>query len=116
MAKETPGKTNIGPDYYRIFSDMVVQEFPDKINEIEKLKKNNPTVFDIFSVNDRLFDTKTEEQKKIRQKYRVYSKQTIISILRFKRQKNMTISQMAAQFNISRNTLKKWMKVYDSSF
>ena len=114
MDKQASDKENVGPDYYKIFKDMVVQEFPGKINEIEKLKKNNPTVFDIFSVNEKLFDTKTEKQKKIQQKYRVYNEHTVISILRFKRKKNMNISQLAVHFNISKNTLKKWMKAYSS--
>jgi DNA-binding transcriptional regulator YiaG len=95
-------------NYKRIFQDILTEKFPNKIPECQSLlAKRKLSALDIITLNQIIFGTKTQENN---QKFRSYKKNDILTILHYQKENNLSNIEVAAHFNLSRNTIAKWKK------
>lgn len=101
------------PDYKRIYTDLISSKFPDKKKECEKyLNKENLSNLNIIELNQKIFGKSDKKIISESQKYRAYDKTTIFEILDYQNKKQCSNSELAAHYNISRNTITKWKKIF----
>ena len=107
MVKETQ---LTGPDYKRIYSDIVKLNFPDKLEELNSflLKKAHPNNIDIIKFNNVLFG---KNENASNRKLRVYSLLDIQNILEKQAKLGLNNTDASKHFKISRNTLISWRKL-----
>lgn len=97
-----------GPNYQKIFQDIIAYDFPDVKKECKSiLKKAKLTSRDVINLNQKIFKSKSPEESE-NPKFRSYDKQTVVEILEFQRKNMLNDTQLAKHFSISRNTIRKW--------
>ncbi|WP_261511787.1 helix-turn-helix domain-containing protein [Chryseobacterium paludis] len=102
------------PDHKRIYEDILNSEYPDKLAECSGiLRKKTLSTLDIISLNVIIFGQKDRETSLVNQRLRAYSYEAIVDILEYQRKHNMTNSEIALHFKISRNSIAKWKKKYE---
>lgn len=100
------------PDYKRIYSDILSKKYPEKKEEcISLLEKQSLSNLDIIRLNDKIFG-RDNANKEFNQKHRSYQKSDILQILDYQKKYKLNNSQLANHFNISRNTVTKWKKMF----
>ncbi len=93
------------PNYKRIYKDILDIKHLEKKEECKWiLRKKELSTMDILELNKRIFG-ETENQK-----YRSYSKADILKILDYQQQNQLSNTQLANHFRLSRNTVAKWKK------
>jgi hypothetical protein len=108
MDKKT--RERIGPDYKRIYSDLIELKHPEKKEKCKAiLSKEQLSSIDIIKINGIIFGYTTENIS-INQRHRSYDKETIQQILDYQKNNNLSDIQVADHFMISRNTVAKWKK------
>ncbi|WP_144282061.1 helix-turn-helix domain-containing protein [Chryseobacterium echinoideorum] len=102
------------PDYKRIYSDIINIKYPNKKAECQiLLAKSNLSVFDIIELNRIIFgSTKEKDTEKVNQKHRSYQKSDILKMLNYQKKNKLNNSQLASHFNLSRNSIAKWKKMF----
>jgi len=114
MVEKTSKKVT-GPNYSRIYRDLIEKKFPEKLHEYKVMLSNdNLTFFEIVRLNELLFGKKNKEQEFQEQRYKAYDKQTILKIIRYQRQNKLNDQEIAVSFKLSRNTIRGWKKVFGS--
>lgn len=109
MAKQI----SIGPDYKKIYNDIIARKFPSKGQECKDiLGKEMMTNYDVIILNEKLFSKSNKDYLSTNQKFKSYSKDTILKVLDFQKKMKCTNTELSNQFNISRNTIAKWKKVF----
>ena len=104
-----------GPDYKRIFIDIINIKYPHKEEECKGLlSKNELLSLDIITLNQKIFGVKDKETDEFNQSHRSYSRQSILEILEYQKKNRLNNSQLALHFKISRN-IKKWNKLAESN-
>lgn len=99
------------PNYRLLYEDMIRIKYPEKYNCcIYILKKKEWTVIDIIKINDIIAGSSSSYKNN--QKFKVYDKKSIFNILDCQKRNNMTNTQTAAYFKLSRNTLAKWKREF----
>lgn len=94
-------------NYKIIFEDILRDLHPEKKDICSKiLSKKNLKSLDIITLNKMIFG------KDILNKFKSYSEDDIIYMLKYKKEHNLNITQLANHFVLSRNTVSKWMKIY----
>jgi DNA-binding transcriptional regulator YiaG len=105
---------NIAPDYRRIYSDIISIKYPERFQDCKiLLEKPMLTVLDIIKLDRKIFGSGDESTQVFNQKHKSYSKSDILKILDFQKKENLNNSQTAKYFNISRNSLSKWKKIFE---
>jgi hypothetical protein len=105
--------TNTKPDYKAIYRDILQQKFPHKIKEcLPLIEKKDLAAIDILALNQKIFGQHSTDSKNINQKYRSYSKSDILQILDYQKKKKLNNTQVATHFNLSRNSVSKWKKIF----
>ena len=101
------------PDYKFIYCDILDKKFPLK-KEICKLllEKQHLSTIDIIELNKKIFGTSYKENEYKNQKLRSYNKSDILKILDHQKKYRLNNSQLANHFNLSRNTVAKWKKMF----
>lgn len=113
MVKKTQENGSLGPDYIRIYTDLIKEYFPERLEEFSSLLSKD--ILDFFAVtqlNKKLFGKKSYEEKELEQRYRSYDKQTILRILRYQKKNNLSNTQLANHFGLSKNTVIKWSEIF----
>lgn len=101
------------PNYQRIFQDILNEKFPEKKEILQKIiGQKSFTSFDIIKINQMIFGKPNFDQFSANQKHRSYSKTDILQILDFQQKYKLTNSKVAEHFNVSRNSITKWKKIY----
>lgn len=104
------------PNYKKIYTDMLLIKYPDKIDGCNNLlSKDELSFLDVIKLNNIIFDSQTKEQMKITQNHRSYDEKSIFEILDFQKKNKLNNLELSRHFNISRNTLTKWKKKFYSS-
>ncbi|HCM36220.1 helix-turn-helix domain-containing protein [Chryseobacterium sp.] len=104
-------KTILKPDYKRIYNDLIDKKYPEKKIEFKSmLEKKTLSTLDIIKLNQRLFGEK--EDCILNQKHRSYDKAAILEILDYQKINKLNNKQLALKFNMSRNTIGKWKKIF----
>ena len=106
----------ITPDYVAIFTDIIKKKFPEK-EEVFKylMSKKELDTLEVLNVNKQIFGSKNITIKTIHNKYNSYKKRDIFKILIYQRKYELNNSQLAKHFSLSRNTVAKWKKIFDST-
>lgn len=105
----------IKPNYYRIYSDIIDKKYPHKRESCEKiLNKQELSVLDVIKLNTLIFDIKEINNISFNQKCRAYDSQAIFEILHYQKINNLNNRQLASHFQLSRNTVTRWKKIFYS--
>ena len=104
------------PDYRRIFLDIIEMKYPEK-KEICKniLNKKELLTLDVIHLNHMVFGIKDKETFVFNQSHRFYNEKAIAEILEYQKKNNLSNSETARHFKMSRNTITKWKKLFDNS-
>jgi hypothetical protein len=100
------------PDYKRIYSDILNAKYTEKIPYcLSILNKKILSSTDIIRLNEIIFGTKGNLYN---QKHKSYDRLAILEILEYQKKNNMNNVQLANHFKLSRNTITKWKKLFNS--
>lgn len=101
----TPNYTKIYQDLikYKNKEEFVSEGLAEKINNIKIVK-------DILEIEKQLF---RNDNLQYNQKLKSYDEVTIKELLNDQKKNMMTNAQLGIKYNISRNTIAKWKKVYN---
>lgn len=95
------------PDFNLIYYDIITQKYPQKYAVCKYLLlKKELMALDILKINALIFGT----SEKNSQQYRSYSKADILRILDYQKKNQLSNTQLALHFKLSRNTVGKWKK------
>ncbi len=100
------------PYYKRIYID-ILEKYPDKKEDCKIfLDKDYLSVSDIIELNRKIFGSQDKDAEDFNQKSRSYSPRDILEMLDYQKNNGLNNSQLAKQFNLSRNTVSKWKKIF----
>lgn len=100
------------PDYKRIYSDILDKKFPEKRKNYHHFfSKDYFTTIDVLKINNEIFATENDIQKRINQKHRSYQMGDILQILEFQKKHKLSNIALANYFKLSRNTVAKWKRI-----
>ncbi len=103
-----------GPNYQKIFQDIIAYDFPDVKKECKSiLAKAKLSSRDVIALNQKIFKSNSKDHVES-SKYRSYDLQSISEILEYQRKNEINDSQLAAHFSISRNTVRRWKNHFSS--
>lgn len=98
------------PDYNSIYHDILNLKYPHKKDAFHFLTENEKfSAIDVLELNKVIFGNNGIKKN---QKYRSYNKSDIFKILNYQKQHKCNNSQLATYFNMSRNTITKWRKIF----
>lgn len=104
---------NSKPDYQRIFEDIIIKKYPERKEEFKHyLEKKQFSIMDVITLNSKIFNLKDKETLAFNQKRKSYDQKTILKILDYQQKERLNNTQLANYFNLSRNTVSKWRKLY----
>ncbi len=102
-----------GPNYKIIFEDILNDLYPEKKDLCAKiLSKENLNIFDILNLNKLIFGNSLNNRNN---KFKTYTEEEILYILKFKKDNKLKNIEIAEHFNLSKNTITKWMKKYNNT-
>ncbi len=100
------------PNYKLIYKDFIQRKYPDKAALCTPFfNKVFWTDLDVIYLNDLLLN-KEKKPISLNQKFKAYDEETILEILHYQLKNDLNNSQLATHFNISRNTVHKWKKIF----
>ncbi|PWW20585.1 hypothetical protein DEU40_1137 [Chryseobacterium sp. AG844] len=101
------------PNYKLIYQDIIAKKYPYKKAKCDNiLNKNELSVLDIIRLNNIIFDNISNEPSTSNQRLRSYDKITILQILDYQKKHRLNNTEIAIKFNLSRNTVSKWKKIF----
>lgn len=101
------------PNYKKIYSDIINKKYPFKMEKCSSLlSKKVLSVIDIVELNRRVFGTNLETTSRQNQRLRSYTQSDIMQILDYQKKNGLNNSQVSRHFNLSRNTIAKWKKLF----
>ncbi|MGV0923906.1 helix-turn-helix domain-containing protein [Empedobacter tilapiae] len=104
-------KTKI--NYKTLYTDIINDLYPDKLLQCQEiLNKQDLNILDILELNKLIFGEEYKNNIEVNQKFRSYSKQDILLILDYQKKHRLNNTQLANHFNLSRNTIAKWKKIF----
>lgn len=104
-------KTRI--NYKTLYTDIINDIYPNKLLQCQEiLDKQVLNILDILELNKLIFGDEYKNNIEVNQKFKSYSRQDILLILDYQRKNQLNNSQLANHFNLSRNTVAKWKKVF----
>lgn len=96
------------PNYKKIYNDYILKNIPEKLSEFDFFfQKEDISSLDVIKINKIIFGNGGGSIKN-----RSYDKTDILFILNHQKDKNLNNSQLAAHFNLSRNTVARWRKLF----
>ena len=106
-------KKNLNPDYKAIFQDLAQQQFGEDIpldiqNRIEHLSSH----LDVLEVNKLIFNQNYSSKETAQMK--AYDRASIEKVLQTQEKDQLSNREIALMFHLSRNTIAKWRKEYNS--
>ena len=103
-------KANQKPNYIKIFQDIIDQKFPEKKSICtEFLDKSELTSLEVLKLNQLIFDQSLDSTSK---NHVSYSKDVIIEMLNYQKDKKISNIELAKHFGVSRNSITKWKKLF----
>lgn len=99
------------PNYKLIYSDLIAVKYPLKKKYCESiLSKDVLTVLDIIKINNIIFGKSSVVSENSSNKFKNYDLYTILEILQYQKDHNLSNIQTANKFDMSRNTIASWKK------
>ncbi len=113
MDQETQKRIKSGPDYCKIYKDLIEKNC-ERIEDYKIVaEKEYLNFFEIQLLNKKLFGSKERELIFQEQRYRAYNEETILNILHYQKEHKLNNSQLARHFKLSRTTIAKWLKIFN---
>lgn len=101
------------PNYKEIYTDMIIKKYPDKIDACRKiLEKKSISCLDVIKLNRMIVGKSDKETEIFNQKLKSYDKKAILRILADQQKNNLTNISLAKKYNLSRNSVTKWKRIY----
>ena len=101
------------PNYKKIFEDIISVRCPERSQEFSHfLQKENLSIMNVIELNDKIFGLKDRDTIIFNQKHKSYDQETILQILTYQVKEKLNNVQLANHFNLSRNTISKWKRLY----
>lgn len=102
------------PNYKNIYTDIICKKYTENKEELlPLLEKKKWTSLDIITIDNKLCALSKKYTNHYEdQKFRSYDKNTILKILDYQKKHNFNNITIAKEFNLSRNTLCKWKKIF----
>lgn len=103
-----------GPNYKKIYTDIIDLKFPEKKKRCERLiNKKALSYLDILALNKIIFDDiENHEDLNTRQVFHSYDESSILHILDYQKKHKLNNSQVAKYFKLSRNSVAKWKRIF----
>ncbi|AYM99082.1 helix-turn-helix domain-containing protein [Chryseobacterium sp. 3008163] len=101
-----------GVNYKVLYTDLINKKFPEKMRICQNILKKKVSVLDAIKMNDLLFPQKLLEDEQFNQKHKSYMEDDIMKILEYQRINNLTNTQVALKYKLSRNTVAKWKRLF----
>jgi len=106
---------SIKPNYQRIFEDIIIKRCPKRKEEFNHyLTKKQFSIMDVITLNAKIFKLNDKETLDFNQKHKSYDQETILQILTYQNKEKLNNIQLANHFNLSRNTVSKWKRLYQN--
>ncbi|REC80279.1 helix-turn-helix domain-containing protein [Chryseobacterium elymi] len=104
------------PDYKQIYTDILEEEFPEKLLDAAIRLKLEAlySSFDILKFNQLIFGDAKYTIECDNQRLRSYDKESILKILSYQKRNGLTNLQVSNHFKISRNTIARWKAIFKS--
>ena len=100
------------PDYKKIYTDIITEKYPEKREQCDSiLKKKKLSFLDIIRLNTLLFGKENKESSVFNQRHKSYDIQAILEILEYQKKNKLNNTQVAAYFQLSRNSIARWNKL-----
>jgi stress response protein SCP2 len=104
------------PNYNKIYFDLIDRKFPERKEElIPLLSKEIITSLELINVHNKIFIRQSKEVNIFNQKRRSYDEESIKNILQYQISNRLNNRQTAIFFNLSRNSITKWKKLFAKS-
>lgn len=102
------------PDYKQIYTDLLTENFPEKLAEDHIINKldNLHSAIDVLKLNQLIFGEQEYREQVNNRRLRSYDEDSIIKILRYQRENNLSNIQLSNHFKMSRNTITKWKLLF----
>lgn len=112
MDAQIQPEINKGPDFQKIYSEIIEIYHPEKKKECSfYLNRTDWSSLDVITVNNIIFAQKSSKESfAFNQNHRAYDEKTILQILQYQKQHKLNDAQVSLHFKLSRNTLLKWKK------
>ncbi|SIR55723.1 hypothetical protein SAMN05880573_1277 [Chryseobacterium sp. RU33C] len=102
------------PNYKKIYTDMISMKYPHKMEECQEiLNRNKINSLDVIILNNILLG-RDQNSIKLNSNLRSFDKDSIVFMLEYQVRHNLNNLQLAAHFNLSRNTVTKWKRIFYS--
>lgn len=101
------------PDYKKIFDDIIKKKCPEREEEFKYyFLKNQFSIMDVITLTSKIFKLNDKDTLDFNQKHRSYDYRTILKMLEYQQKERLNNTQLANHFNLSRNTVSKWRRLY----
>ncbi|PUV24631.1 transposase [Sphingobacterium athyrii] len=102
-------------NYKKIYHDIIVRKYPEHLAKFQNiLSKEVLSELDVLMLNRKIFGASDGSTEQFNQMRRSYSEIAIVKILNYQKKNNLNNSQLAIHFQLSRNTVAKWKKIFSS--
>jgi len=117
MAAQIQPEINRGPNFQKIYLEIIEAFFPEKEKECSfYLRRTKWSSLDVITVNNILFSQKSSKEVfAFNQKHRAYDEKTIKRILKYQKENKLNDTQVSTHFKLSRNTLLKWKRNFSEN-
>ena len=100
-------------NYKTLYTDIINDLYPDKLLQCQEiLNKKTLSIFNVLELNKLIFGELNQNNNGFNQRLKSYSKKDILLILDYQKKHGLNNSQLANHFNLSRNTVAKWKKMF----
>lgn len=104
------------PDFKLIYTDIINEKFPEKINDplIRNKLETLHTAVDVLKFNILVFGESDYTILSKSQRLRSYDEASIREILDYQRKNKLTNTETGNHFRVSRNTIARWRSFFKS--
>lgn len=103
------------PFYQKLYADMIRDKYPEKEAEcLLILQKKDWNTLDVIRIDQILFGKqRPKETLHFNKKHRAYDIESIKFLIDYQKKNKLSNKEMANTYELSRNTLTKWKKIFD---
>jgi len=103
------------PDFGRIFREIAQKKKHSEsvIGHIVNIEEWNS--LNVIKVSEKIGEKPRGKNLKLNRKHRAYDEQSVKEILNYQKINNLNNSEMMRLFNISRNSIAKWKKMFSEN-
>lgn len=96
------------PNYHKIYEDILKSKGLNLNRPMPEFDKN----IEVIKFNNSISDNKNDENFKENQLSKAYDEKSILEILQYQKKHQISNSELAKIYNLSRNTVARWKRFY----